>query len=266
MGQRLMAALRAAGDEALAVSARGAVSAENFEGTDAVVHLAGEPIAQRWTRTVRERIRSSRVEGTRAVVEAMHRARRRPVVLVSASAIGYYGSRGDEELTENAAPGGDFLAQVGIEWERAAEAFEGRVVTMRIAMVLGRGGALQKMLPPFRMGVGGRIGDGRQWVSWIHLDDLVSLIRFALENPRLSGPVNASAPEPVRNAEFTAELARALRRPAIVPVPKIVLRLMFGEMAEVLLASQRVLPQAAHEAGFGFRFPRIRDALRDIVS
>ena len=229
------------------------------------MHLAGEPIAQRWTREVRERIQSSRVAGTGAVVDAMMRAQHRPSVLISASAIGYYGSRGDEELTEDSAPGDDFLARLGVEWEHEAEKFAGRVVKLRIAMVLGPGGALKKMLPPFRMGMGGRIGDGRQWVSWIHLEDLVSLIRFAIENAVVSGPMNASAPEPVRNAEFTEQLARAVHRPAILPIPKFALRILFGEMAQVVLASQRVLPKAAHKAGFGFRFPRLGDALRDIV-
>jgi uncharacterized protein len=267
VGRRLASALESAGDEVRAVSIRGEIPAGSFEGCDAVVNLAGESIAQRWTQEVRERIRRSRVEGTRAVVEAMMGVTPRPRVLVNASAVGYYGSRGDEELTEDSAPGGDFLARMAVEWEREAVRFEGRVVRLRIAMVIGRGGAIKKMLPAFRAGVGGRIGDGRQWVSWIHVDDLVSLIRFAIANPGVSGAINASSPEPVRNADFTRELARAVHRPAIVPVPKIALRILFGEMAEVvLLASQRMAPMAAHAAGFGFRFPNLGGALREAVS
>lgn len=264
IGRRLASALAKSGHEVRGVSTRGGVRAGDFAGCDAVVHLAGEPVAQRWTRTVRERIRSSRVEGTRAVVDAM--AGSKAAVLVSASAIGYYGSRGDEVLTESSAPGDDFLGRVAVEWEREADRFAGRVVKLRISAVLGRdGGALQKMLLPFRLGAGGRIGDGKQWMSWIHLDDLVALIIFALENSRVAGALNASAPEPVTNAAFTRELARALHRPAIFPVPKLVLRMLFGEMSEIVVASQRVIPRAALDAGFSFRFPVLGAALRDLL-
>ncbi len=264
VGVALSSVLKSQGYEVRAVSTRGGVQPEHFEGYDAVVNLAGEPVAQRWTREVRARIRSSRVEGTRAVVAAL--SRNPAATLINASAIGYYGSRGDETLTESSAPGVDFLAGVTVEWEREADKFAGRVVKLRIAMVVGRGGALAKMLPPFKLGIGGHIGDGSQWTSWIHLDDLVSLIQFAIVNPRLVGPVNGSSPHPVTNSEFTRELARALHRPAILPVPKFALKMMFGEMSQVVLASQRVLPIAACDAGFSFRFPEIGAALRDVVS
>jgi uncharacterized protein len=262
IGRHLSAALRDSGHEIRAVSTRDGVRSSDFDACDAVVHLAGEPVAQRWTSEIRERIRSSRVEGTRAVVAAAAGAR----ILVSASAVGYYGSRDGEPLTESSAPGDDFLARVAVEWEREADRFPGRVVKPRIAMVLGRdGGALQKMLPPFRLGIGGRIGDGSQWTSWIHIADLVSLIVFALENSSVSGAINASSPEPVTNAEFTRALAHALHRPAIFPVPKLALKLLFGEMSAIVLASQRVIPQAARDAGFAFRFPEISTALRDLL-
>ncbi|HTS74661.1 MAG TPA: TIGR01777 family oxidoreductase [Bryobacteraceae bacterium] len=262
IGRHLSAALRDSGYEIRSVSTRDGIRASDFDACDAVVHLAGEPVAQRWTRDVCERIRSSRVEGTRAVVAAAAGAQ----VLVSASAIGYYGSRGDELLTESSAPGSDFLSRVAVEWEHEADRFPGRVVKLRISMVLGRGGgALQKMLPPFRLGIGGRIGDGSQWTSWIHIADLVSLIVFALENPKVSGAINASSPEPVTNAEFTRALARALHRPAIFPVPEFALKLLFGEMSAIVLASQRVIPQAARDAGFAFRFPEISTALRELL-
>jgi len=265
IGRRVREQLR--DHEFRAVSLRGDVRPENFGELDAVIHLAGEPVAQRWTPAARLRIFRSRVDGTRRLVEALKA--NPPAVLISASAIGYYGSRGDEILTETSSGANDFLGQVAQEWERAAlaaESFGVRVVILRIAMVLGRGGgALAKMLTPFRLGIGGRIGSGKQWMSWIHLDDLAALIAFALEHPMLRGPVNASAPEPVANAEFTRELARALHRPAIFPVPEAALKLMFGEMSQMILASERVLPEAALRAGFSFRFPRIREALRDLV-
>jgi len=248
------------------VSIRSGVTARDFAGCDAVIHLAGEPVAQRWARQVREKIRASRVEGTRAVVAALRADP--PKVLISASAIGYYGSRGDEILTESATPGDDFLARIAVQWEReaiAAGSFGVRVVLPRISMVLGRdGGALAKMLTPFRLGAGGRLGNGRQWMSWIHIEDLVSLIAFALESD-VSGPINAAAPNPVTNAEFTRALARAVHRPAIFPVPKLALRAVFGEMAEMVLASQRVVPEAALRAGFAFRFPELGPALGDLI-
>jgi hypothetical protein len=265
IGERLSTALEAASHEVCKVSTRNGVRPEAFESCGAVVHLAGEPVAQRWTGRARERIRSSRIEGTRAVVDALSRLQNPPATLISASAIGYYGARGDEILTESSAPGDDFLAKVAVEWEREAKRFQGRVAIPRIAMVIGRGGALKKMLPPFKMGAGGRIGDGKQWMSWIHVDDLVSLIIFLMEHSGVSGPVNASSPNPVRNGDFTRELASALHRPAVFPVPPVALKLMFGEMSTMVLASQRVAPRVALDAGFQFQFPDIGAALRDVV-
>jgi len=241
---------------------------ESLAQADAVIHLAGEPVAQRWTAEVKRRIRSSRVDGTRHLVNALSKLPRRPEVLVCGSAIGIYGSRGDEILTETSEPGADFLARVVIDWEaeaKAAEAAGIRVVLLRTGVVLGQGGALDKMLPPFRFGVGGRIGDGRQWMSWIHIEDEIRLILFAMENGQVRGVVNATAPNPARNAEFTRELASALHRPAVFPVPTIALKILFGEMAGVLLASQRVVPQAAEAAGFEFKYPELQPALSQIL-
>jgi uncharacterized protein (TIGR01777 family) len=263
VGARLASVLQSGGHEVRAVSTRGGVRTEDFDGCDAVVHLAGEPVSQRWTPAVRERIRSSRVEGTRAVANAL--SGNSKATLISASAIGYYGSRGEEVLTESSAPGSDFLAHLAVDWEHEADRFAGRVVKIRVSVVIGHGGALAKMLLPFKLGIGGRIGDGSQWMSWIHLDDLVALILFAIGSPSVVGAVNASSPNPVTNAEFTRELAGALHRPAIFPVPKFALKLLFGEMAGVVLASQRALPAAAIDAGFSFRFPEIGAALRDVV-
>jgi uncharacterized protein (TIGR01777 family) len=242
---------------------------ECIREADAIVHLAGEPVSQRWTPEVKRRIWSSRVDGTRHLVQALARRKAPLPVLVSASAIGYYGSRGDEILTEESPPGSGFLAELGVAWEREAlqaTQLGTRVVMPRIGIVLGRGGALAVMLPPFRAGLGGRIGDGRQWMSWIHLDDLINLIVFALERPALQGPLNATAPNPVRNAEFTETLARVLRRPAIFPVPLFGLRVLFGEMSEVMLASQRVLPKVAEAAGFKFSFPDLGPALKHVLA
>jgi uncharacterized protein len=268
VGQHTAALMHADGHEIRAVSTRGVLRPEDFEGCDAVVHLAGEPVAQRWTEKARERIRSSRVEGTRQVVEALRGLKKPPSVLVSASAIGIYGSRGEEVLTESSAPANDFLGEVAVEWERearAAEVLGMRVVMLRFAVILAReGGALKKMLLPFRLGVGGRIGDGQQWMSWIHIEDVARLIAFVIANPLLTGPLNASAPNPVRNSEFTRELAAALHRPAIFPVPILALRILFGQMAEIVYGSQRVMPEAALRAGFEFKFRELGSALRDL--
>ena len=268
IGRAVAERLRASGHKVTAVSLRTAPSPEVFAGCHAVVNLAGEPVAQRWTAAARERILKSRVEGTRSLVAALRH--HPPAVLVSASAIGYYGSRGDEILTENSPPVGDFLGQVALAWEqeaRAAETFGVRVVIPRIGVVLGRGGgALAKMLPPFRLGFGGRLGSGKQWMSWIHLDDLVALIEFAIADTAFSGPINAVAPNPVTNAVFTRELAAALHRPAIFAVPALALKILFGEMSHVLLGSQRVFPEAALRAGFRFRFTDVGEALRQILA
>lgn len=265
IGRALVERLRAAGHEITSLYVRklGAV-----EPVEAVVHLAGEPVAQRWTAKARQRIRASRVDGTLQLVNVLANLDPRPSVLVSASAVGYYGPRGEEALTESSEPGSDFLASVCVEWERTAEraALLGmRVARLRIGMVLGRGGgALARMLPIFRLGLGGPLASGRQWMSWIHRGDLVSMIEFALTTG-LSGAVNATAPSPVRNSEFTAELARLLHRPAFLPVPAFALRMAYGEMASVLLASQRVLPSAAQAAGFRFRYPELPAALAEAV-
>jgi len=269
VGRHTTALLRRAGHEIRAVSTRGEVRAADLDGCDAVVNLAGEPVAQRWTSEARERIRSSRVEGMRQVVAALRGLKTRPRVLLSASAIGFYGNRDDQILEESSPPGADFLAGVVVEWEREAEVARGagiRVVMLRLGVILGpNGGALEKMLPPFRLGLGGRIGDGQQWMSWIHVDDVARLIAFAIANP-VRGAINATAPNPVRNVDFTRELARALHRPAIFPVPKFALRALFGEMAAIVYASQRVMPDAALRAGFRFDFPELRAALENIVA
>jgi uncharacterized protein (TIGR01777 family) len=235
---------------------------------DAVIHLAGEPVAQRWTAAAKQRIRESRVAGTRHLVQGLADLSHRPQTLICASAIGYYGSRGDEVLRETAPPGNDYLAQVCQAWENEAQAampLGMRVVRIRIGVVLDpRGGALQRMLPPFRLGVGGRLGDGKQWMSWIHLQDLAALFQFALDHP-VTGALNGVSPNPVINSEFTRELARAVHRPALLPTPSLALQALFGEMSQVLLASQRVVPAAAETAGFQFRFPQLAPALADLL-
>jgi hypothetical protein len=240
---------------------------ESLREADAVIHLAGEPVAQRWNDAVKARIRTSRVLGTVNLVKAIARLTPKPAVLVCSSAIGYYGSRGDEILTEDSTPGGDFLAETCAGWERAAagaEALGVRVVSIRTGHVLDpRGGLLKRILLPFSLGIGGRLGDGRQWNSWIHLEDMANLVQFALDQP-VSGPLNGVAPNPVTNAEFTRAVAAALHRPAILPLPKWALRLMFGEMAEVILSSQRVLPEKAQAAGFAFRYPELGPVLHEL--
>ena len=261
IGQRLMASL---GNDACAVSLRGNLDA--LAGADAVVHLAGEPVSQRWTKQVREKIRSSRVEGTRKLVDAMRA--NPPRVLVSASAVGYYGERGNEILTESSPPARNFLGDVCVEWEREAlkaADFGVRVICLRNGLVLGPGGGLEKMMLPFKLGIGGKIGDGQQWMAWIHIVDAVGLIEFAISSSSFRGPVNATAPNPVTNAEFTRELAAALHRPAIFPVPKFALRLLYGDMAQIIYASQFVIPEAALRAGYQFRFPTLAAALLDIL-
>jgi uncharacterized protein (TIGR01777 family) len=268
LGRALSERLRASGRSVTAISLRTQARPESFAGCQAVVHLAGEPVAQRWTAAARDRILNSRIQGTRSLVAGLRK--HPPAVLVSASAVGYYGSRGDEILTEDSPPSSDFLGQVTLEWEqeaRAAEQFGVRVVTPRIGVVLGRGGgALAQMLLPFRLGVGGRLGAGNQWMSWIALDDLVSLIEFAITDAALRGPVNAVAPNPVTNAVFTRELAAVLHRPAIFPVPAFALKILFGEMSQILLGGQRAIPQAALRAGFQFRFVELSEALRQIIA
>jgi uncharacterized protein (TIGR01777 family) len=248
--------------------ARAEPPAESLSGADAVIHLAGEPVAQRWNAQVKQKIASSRIDSTRNLVRALAKLQTRPQTLVCASAIGYYGSRGDEVLTESSAPGSDFLAEVCAAWEHAAREAETlgmRVVSIRTGIALDpRGGALVRMLPPFRMGAGGKLATGRQWMSWIHIADLAALFRHALLNP-LSGAINGVAPNPVTNSDFTRALAAALHRPAMFPVPALALRIMFGEMSEVLLSSQRVQPKAAEAAGFRFQFADLPSALSDLL-
>ena len=243
--------------------------AEAFDGVDAVFHLAGESVAEgRWTAAQKQRIRDSRVIGTRHLVEGIVKAEPRPRVLVSASAVGYYGDRGDEELTETAPPADDFLAEVCIAWEKEALAAEEagvRVALARTGIVLGDGGALAKMLTPFRLGAGGPLGNGKQWMPWIHVADMARLYLHAATTESIRGPMNAVAPNPVRNSEFTKALGRTLHRPAFMPAPYLGLRLLFGEFAKVLFASQRVLPKVALDTGFEFEYPEIAAALQAIL-
>jgi uncharacterized protein (TIGR01777 family) len=245
--------------------------AEALAGRDAVVHLAGEDVAQRWTDDAKRRIRESRVLGTRNLVAGIRALPEadRPRVLVSGSASGYYGARGDEVVTEDDPPGDDFLAHVCIDWEaeaRAAEDLGVRVVRVRTGVVLDReGGALAKMLPVFRAGIGGPVAGGRQAMPWIHLDDQVSLLLAPLDDDRWTGPVNASAPAPVTNREFSRELGRALRRPAFAPVPALAIRARYGEMASIVTAGVRMVPARAQSLGFTFAHPSLPEALRDAL-
>jgi uncharacterized protein (TIGR01777 family) len=260
IGGALARSLRSSGDGVIALS-RGRT---DIGGADAIVHLAGSPIAVRWSARRRREILESRVLGTRRLVEAIANRKPAPRVFVCASAIGFYGDRGGGELTEESGPGTDFLAEVVGEWENAARAAPVRTVQLRFGLVLSpHGGALAKMLPAFRMGVGGRLGSGAQWMSWIALHDLVRVIRFAIDSDEMSGPVNAVAPQPVTNAAFTATRGRVLRRPAAIPVPAFALRVLFGEMAGMtMLASQRVKPARLERAGFRFEYPALEGALR----
>jgi uncharacterized protein len=247
------------------------VSPASVSGFDAVVHLAGESVVGRWTEEKKKAIRESRVQGTRNLATALARCEARPGVVVCASAIGFYGTRGEEVLSEDRAAGQGFLPEVCREWEIASQiaASAGiRTVNVRIGVVLSRkGGALEKMLTPFKLGLGGRIGSGQQWFSWIHVDDIVGAIQHAIGTASLSGPVNLVAPNAVRNLEFTKVLASVLRRPAIFPVPEFALRLAFGKQAaeEMLLASQRVQPGKLASSGYKFRFRELRSALENLV-
>jgi hypothetical protein len=243
-----------------------------MQGCDVLVHLAGESIAgARWTPAVKERIRLSRSRGTRVLAEAATKLDPPPQAFVSASAIGFYGDRGAEELTEDSPPGTDFLAEVCQDWEGATEPAQAaglRVVHLRFGMVLSAtGGALPKMMRPFRYGLGGRMGSGTQFCSWVHLGDAVAAVLAAMTDEAYQGPVNVVSPKPVSNAELTRTLARVLGRPAILPLPAFVARLALGEMADPLLfASQRVLPTKLLDTGFSFRFPDLESALRDLLS
>jgi uncharacterized protein len=287
IGRRLMAALRRDGhdltlltrdgDEARRVRLDGIAAllwsdpepVKAVESADAVVNLAGESVADgRWSPERKERILNSRLGATRTLVEAMAKAKVRPKVLINASAVGFYGSRGDLKIDEGGDAGKGFLAEVCVAWEREAlraRALGARVVLLRIGVVMGRvGGALPRMLTPFRLGLGGRLGSGKQWFPWVHIDDVVGLIA-ALTNDALSGPVNAAAPRSATNADFTAALGRALGRPAILPVPAFALKLLIGEVSEMMLGGQRVVPAAAERAGYRFKFPRIEECLEDML-
>ncbi len=250
----------------------GTFARDAAEGADAVVHLAGASIAEgRWTEERKALLCTSRVDASRHLVGELSKLSRPPKTVVSASAVGFYGNRGDEELTEQSKPGTDFLASLARDWEAEvarAQQFGARTVMLRFGVILDReGGALARMLPPFKLGVGGRLGSGNQWMSWLSRQESVGLIQYALENGPLDGAVNAIAPHPVRNREFTAALANALHRPAIFPAPAWVLRLALGEMADaLLLSSQRVLPAKLLSLGYRFQHPQLPPALATILN
>jgi uncharacterized protein (TIGR01777 family) len=260
----------AEGDEQISWDPGKTIAPETVSGFDAVIHLAGESIVGRWTNTKKMKIRDSRVAGTSTLAEALAQAKDKPEVFVCSSAIGYYGNRGDEVLNEQSKPGIGFLPDVCREWEAAtyAAASAGiRTVQMRTGVVLSpKGGALGKMLMPFKMGIGGRIGDGRQWMSWIDVQDMVGAIHHILKSDLLQGPVNMVAPKPVTNVEFTRTLASVLSRPAIFPVPVFAVNLAFGEMGKtVLLGSQRVEPSQLVMSGYPFRFSSLKASLENIL-
>jgi uncharacterized protein (TIGR01777 family) len=288
IGTRLVEALTARGDEVTVLSRdprRAArtlgvtaaswqpldepAPAEALARRDAVVHLAGAPVDQRWSESATRDISASREVGTRHLVDGLRAAEPRPGVLVSASAVGYYGARGDEVIDESTPPSDDFLARVCVAWEREAERaaeLGARVVLVRTGVVLDRrGGALARMLPPFRFGVGGPVAGGAQWLPWIHADDLVGLDLAAIDGGDWSGAVNACAPEPATNREFSRALGRAMRRPAVLPVPGAALRLLYGDMAQVVTEGQRAVPRRALELGFAFRHRELDAALQDAL-
>ncbi|HEX5274622.1 MAG TPA: TIGR01777 family oxidoreductase [Candidatus Rubrimentiphilum sp.] len=269
IGSHLVAALRARGDEVRAASMREPhAAAAAAGGMDAVVNLAGEPIAQRWNSDVKQRIRESRTTTPSKFFDALALVEPKPQTYVTASAIGYYGTSEEDTFTESSPPGMDFLAQVCVEWENTAQ--RGRDLGMRVACIrnglaLGRdGGVLERILPIFKTGTGGRLGSGKQWYSWIHIDDLVGMYMLAID--KLDGAVNGTAPNPVRNKEFTETLGQTLHRPAALPVPNFALMMMLGEAAEMALQGQRVLPERAQSEGFLFKYPTLESALTNLVS
>ncbi len=287
IGSRLVRALRERGDEVTVLSrsperARGAFGgdveahawdpaagrapADALAGRDAVVHLAGENVAQRWSEQAKRRIHDSREQGTRHLVEGLRAADPRPAVLVSSSAVGYYGPHGDEPLPEDTPPGEDFLARVCVAWEREAQAAEAlglRVVLVRTGVVLDKeGGALGKMLPFFKAGVGGPVAGGEQLMPWVHADDVVGIYLRALDDPAWSGPVNATAPEPVTNKAFSKALGRALHRPAVAPVPAVAIQLLYGDMSEIVTKGQNAVPRRTLELGYRHLHPDLDEALR----
>lgn len=283
IGANLVEHLRERGDEVTILSrspqrgvewdpAAEAAPAEALAGRDAVVHLAGEDVAQRWTAEAKRRIAESRELGTRNLVAGLEAvdAGERPSVLVSASASGYYGPHGDEEIDETAPAGDDFLADVCVAWEREAQAAERlglRVVRIRTGVVLDKdGGALAKMLPPFKLGVGGPVAGGKQWMPWIHVSDEVGILLAAIDGDDWSGPVNASAPHPATNKEFSKALGRAQHRPAIAPVPALAIRALYGEMAQIVTTGVRMVPRRATELGYVFAHPELDEALRSALA
>jgi uncharacterized protein (TIGR01777 family) len=264
IGRHVSAALRARGDEVVEASLRNADAAGRAcEGSDAIVQLAGAPVTTRWTAAAKDEIRRSRVDATRALVHALAQLRARPKVYVSASAVGYYGASETATFTESSPPGNDFLAEVCVGWEREASRARElgmRVVCIRTGIVLGPdGGALARLLPIFKLGLGGVIASGRQWNSWIHIDDVVGIYLLAID--RAEGALNATAPEPVRNVDFTWALASALHRPAFLPVPALALRSIFGEGASILTTGQRVLPERTLALCYEFRYKQIIAAI-----
>jgi len=288
IGRRIVERLKARGDEvtvlsrhperasaelgvdAVAWDAEGsAAPAEALSGRDGVVHLAGEPVAQRWSGEAKRKIRASRAVGTRHLVEGLRVADPRPRVLVSASGVDWYGDRGDEEVTEEEPAADGFLPQVCAVWESEAakaEAAGVRVVRLRTGIVLSaQGGALAKMLPFFKLGIGGPVAGGRQWMPWLHLDDIAGMYLAALDGDAWTGPVNACTPTPVTNAEFSKALGRALHRPAFAPVPAFAIKLLYGDMAEIVTEGRRAIPKRATELGFSFEHPDLDEALRSAL-
>lgn len=240
-----------------------------LEAADVVIHLAGATVNQRWTQQSKELLRSSRIDSTRSLVESLSTLSQRPALLLSASATGFYGDRGDETLTESSGPGDGFLADLSVSWEKEAtlaRALGMKVQLLRTGVVLGlRGGALPSMLPVFRLGIGGRLGSGQQWMSWIHIEDWVGSVLKLLRDELPSGAYNLTAPEPCRNEEFTRLLGKVLDRPAFLPVPEFALNLLFGEMSTVILGSQRAIPEALLKSGYQFRYPALESGLRSLL-
>ena len=287
VGRHVVAALKARGDDVIALSRNPdrageqlgveayawdleneAVPAQALAGRDAVVHLAGEDVGQRWTPKVKAAILDSREKGTRNMVHSIFDTKPRPAALICASASGYYGARGDERVDESEPPGSDWLSEVCQRWERQADTAKvgARTVIVRTGIVLdAEGGALAKMLPPFKAGVGGPIGSGKQYMPWIHLDDLVGIYLATIDHPTFAGPVNASAPEPATNKQFAKALGGALNRPAVAPVPGLALKLMFGEMSQIVLKGVRMVPGRAAELGYEFQHPDLAEALRSTL-
>jgi len=288
IGRHLVAALKQRGDEVTALSRdpdkatellgveafawdlkEDAAPKEALTGRDAIVHLAGEDVGQRWTKEVKAEILDSRERGTRNLVHTIFDTKPRPKALICASASGYYGAHKDEIVDESGAPGNDWLAEVTARWERQADTAKigTRTVVVRTGIVLdAEGGALAKMLPPFKAGIGGPIGSGKQYMPWIHLDDLVGIYLAAIDSPSFQGPINASAPEPVTNKAFAKALGHAIHRPALAPVPGFTIKLLYGEMAQIVLTGVRIVPGRVAELGYEFQHPQLDAALTDTLA